>query len=229
MIIDKESLAILAWDTYARAVGGKAVNGDLLPTWEALLNNPERAKVVAAWRAVAVKIASTTMGSMMELMTSLTDFKDEVAELVAEIADVTGRQKAATDETAPPEREEPLDEGDIDARVLNFTFLMRAYAYGLRRLAKLKQMGLRVEFVPSGRRNDAALCKKYGPPDRLPSTFWNSIRIEPATQEQQDLVFAFRDELRQRGIGFDTGGGKAGLDWEWDWSFRIVGERDLAD
>ncbi len=45
-----------AWDAYSAAVGGRAVSGHPLPTWDALTQNPEKAAVVAGWRAAAIAV-----------------------------------------------------------------------------------------------------------------------------------------------------------------------------
>lgn len=43
------------WKSYAAAVGGKAFNGDPLPTWNDLLADTNKEKIVSAWLAVADK------------------------------------------------------------------------------------------------------------------------------------------------------------------------------
>jgi len=48
-----EAAAKAAFDAYSKAVGGKAVSGHPLPTWEELTADPFKAKVVAGWKAAA--------------------------------------------------------------------------------------------------------------------------------------------------------------------------------
>lgn len=52
-------LAQIAWDSYSQAVGGKAFNGDSLPTWEEMVADPEKQKLVEAWRACACAMRRT--------------------------------------------------------------------------------------------------------------------------------------------------------------------------
>lgn len=50
---DNESIAGLLYGCYCQAVGGKAFNGDDLPTWEDFAADAEKTKQADAWRAVA--------------------------------------------------------------------------------------------------------------------------------------------------------------------------------
>jgi len=43
----------IAYAAYCREVGGKSVNGEPLPTWEELNDNPGKARVVGGWHAAA--------------------------------------------------------------------------------------------------------------------------------------------------------------------------------
>ena len=43
--------AEIAWNTYKKSVGGKAFNGDPLPTWEQV--NESSPRIANAWRDVA--------------------------------------------------------------------------------------------------------------------------------------------------------------------------------
>jgi hypothetical protein len=52
-----DALGKLAWDTYSKAVGGKAFNGDLLPTWEEMKKDEKKANLVAAWMKTANAVA----------------------------------------------------------------------------------------------------------------------------------------------------------------------------
>lgn len=197
MHIDKEALATLAWDTYSAAVGGKAFNGAPLPTWEAMCADPSKARIVSAWRKVAVRLAATTLHSLNTLMLSLTDFKDEVAELM---------------------------DAAIAARLLRdreTTVVEAAYWRVRSRLDDLTAQGVAVSIYPSKQRNDAELAAKYAPPLRLRPSLWVNVEIEAVDEAQQKLVFDFRDELLAEGIVFDTGGGLGSLDWSFDWSFHL--------
>lgn len=46
-----------AWDTYKDTVGGKAFNGDPLPTWEEMEKDPAKTQIVCAWQASALAVA----------------------------------------------------------------------------------------------------------------------------------------------------------------------------
>lgn len=48
----------IAWDAYRTAVGGRAMNGDPLPTWEEMVADPNKKTVVTAW-LLAVKAVVT--------------------------------------------------------------------------------------------------------------------------------------------------------------------------
>ena len=48
-----EATARTLWETYRQAVGGRAMNGDPLPDWPALVSDTAKTTVVAAWRASA--------------------------------------------------------------------------------------------------------------------------------------------------------------------------------
>lgn len=52
---DEETMAMAGelYTAYAKAVGGKAFNGDPLPTWEEFSNDPAKQVQVRGWIAVA--------------------------------------------------------------------------------------------------------------------------------------------------------------------------------
>lgn len=50
-------LGRVAWTAYAGAVGGVAYNGDKLPTWEEMEADPNKTKLVAAWKEAARAVA----------------------------------------------------------------------------------------------------------------------------------------------------------------------------
>jgi hypothetical protein len=49
----KENLAGSFYTIYCQEVGGKAFNGDPLPTWEEFSKDPNKQKQANGWRAVA--------------------------------------------------------------------------------------------------------------------------------------------------------------------------------
>lgn len=51
--IMRESLAANLYETYCRAVGGRAYNGDLLPSWREFAADTNKIPQVEAWRQVA--------------------------------------------------------------------------------------------------------------------------------------------------------------------------------
>lgn len=52
-MIDKETLAKKMYDKYCASVGGKAFNGDNLPTSEEFFNDSTKQKQANAWRDAA--------------------------------------------------------------------------------------------------------------------------------------------------------------------------------
>lgn len=58
-----DELGQIAWDTYSKAVGGKAFSGDPLPTWETMCKDEKKQNLVVAWkrtgRAVALAYAKS--------------------------------------------------------------------------------------------------------------------------------------------------------------------------
>ena len=51
---DPETRAGRLYDAYSAAVGGKAFNGDPLPSWDDFSTDPEKEKQANAWRTVAL-------------------------------------------------------------------------------------------------------------------------------------------------------------------------------
>lgn len=70
----ENSLARAAWDAYSVAVGGKAVSGDPLPTWDALCANPAKQTVVNGWveaaRAVVLQSFELGLAAMNQAYTA---------------------------------------------------------------------------------------------------------------------------------------------------------------
>lgn len=52
-MLDIETIAGRLYETYCAAVGGKAFNGDTLPTWEVFRADPTKQKQSEAWVAAA--------------------------------------------------------------------------------------------------------------------------------------------------------------------------------
>lgn len=57
-------------------------------------------------------------------------------------------------------------------------------------------------------------------PNRLPAQLQYHVTISNLTSESFDHMFNVRKVLAINSIGFDTGYGCGGYDWELDWSFR---------
>lgn len=58
-----ESIAHILYTTYCEAVGGKAFNGDPLPTWKEFRADPSKQLQSDAWMAVAKTVAASTFES----------------------------------------------------------------------------------------------------------------------------------------------------------------------
>ena len=50
---DMEKIAGILYEEYCKEVGGKAFNGDPLPSWKTFRADPEKKKQSEAWVAVA--------------------------------------------------------------------------------------------------------------------------------------------------------------------------------
>lgn len=51
--MDQETLAQRLYERYCLSVGGKAFNGDPLPSWQEFRNDPSKTKQATAWLDVA--------------------------------------------------------------------------------------------------------------------------------------------------------------------------------
>jgi hypothetical protein len=51
-----DELGRIAWDSYCKAVGGKAFNGDVLPTWAEMKVDTKKAHLVKAWIAAGTAV-----------------------------------------------------------------------------------------------------------------------------------------------------------------------------
>jgi hypothetical protein len=56
--VTDDEVGRIAWDTYSKAVGGKAFNGDPLPTWDAMCKDEKKENLVVAWKRAARAVAS---------------------------------------------------------------------------------------------------------------------------------------------------------------------------
>lgn len=72
-----DALGKLAWDTYSKAVGGKAFNGDPLPTWEDMKKDDKKQNLVEAWKKTAKAVADRVIKSIPKVASQV------VAEAVA--------------------------------------------------------------------------------------------------------------------------------------------------
>ena len=52
-VVAKETLACQLYTKYCEKVGGKAYNGDPLPSWEEFVNDPKKKLQSDAWRSTA--------------------------------------------------------------------------------------------------------------------------------------------------------------------------------
>lgn len=61
--MNQEELTEVAYETYCKAVGGVAFNGDPLPSWREFGSDPNKEKQANAWRASTAKVASIVAAS----------------------------------------------------------------------------------------------------------------------------------------------------------------------
>jgi hypothetical protein len=57
-LVTDDEVARIAWDTYSKAVGGKAFNGDPLPTWDVMCKDEKKENLVVAWKRCARAVAT---------------------------------------------------------------------------------------------------------------------------------------------------------------------------
>jgi len=65
IMLDTEAIAGILYDAYCAKVGGKAFNGDDLPTWKTFRADPSRTKQSDAW----VVVAETAIDTLRRLLT----------------------------------------------------------------------------------------------------------------------------------------------------------------
>jgi hypothetical protein len=56
--VTDDEVGQIAWDTYSKAVGGKAFNGDPLPTWAVMCADEKKQNLVAAWKKAGRAVAT---------------------------------------------------------------------------------------------------------------------------------------------------------------------------
>ena len=56
--VTDDEVGRIAWDTYSKAVGGKAFNGDALPTWDVMCKDEKKENLVVAWKKAARAVAA---------------------------------------------------------------------------------------------------------------------------------------------------------------------------
>jgi hypothetical protein len=56
--VTDDEVGRIAWDTYSKAVGGKAFNGDPLPTWDVMCKDEKKENLVVAWKRAARAVAA---------------------------------------------------------------------------------------------------------------------------------------------------------------------------
>ena len=193
MNIDHEQLAITAWDTYARAVGGKAFNGDPLPTWEEMAADPKKMVQTEAWRRTATAVANSALGTV-------------AVGIMKGVKFIEGDPEPKVEAPNPATHDIPV---------------ISALTYAEQVLRKMsEEMGVAYNIYPAKSRKMIGAAENYTLPDHLPVHMWVHVEIEPETDGQKDAVNSLLKHLRDRGIYFDTGEGFGSWDWEWDWSFR---------
>lgn len=95
-----------------------------------------------------------------------------------------------------------------------------AYDYAMAVAKEIEATGVAVTIKPSRSRNNPETIQKYSGPERVLPDRWMHVTFYPTTDEQRDLILQKQKALGWKGIGFDSGGGCGGRDWELDWSFR---------
>ena len=82
-----------------------------------------------------------------------------------------------------------------------------------------------VIFNPYPKPVDADLLDKHG----LAPELWLKIKFKPKSDLHREFISAARDRLIVLGVGFDSGGDSEGIDWELDWSFRLIDKAEKSD
>jgi hypothetical protein len=83
-----DALGKLAWETYSKAVGGKAFNGDALPTWEVMKNDEKKTQLVEAWIKTANAVAERVIRA--------------IPKVAKEVVNKVKAQHATASSTFPP-------------------------------------------------------------------------------------------------------------------------------
>lgn len=102
-----------------------------------------------------------------------------------------------------------------------------AFALALSYIEDLKRQGIRVKITaytheesPEKTMRDTDWDARHNASSEL----WCHVSLHPADTEEEDLIERVRDELSDRGIGFDSGRCDNTIDWELDWSFHFYPE-----
>ena len=101
--------------------------------------------------------------------------------------------------------------------------LQEGYEAALRAIWTIAESGIAVRIKSSRSASDPQMVAKYkkNPKglERLPASLWVNVNFQPRDPAGSRRVFEETQRLRSAGVGFDTGGGEGGRDWELDWSF----------
>ena len=80
-------------------------------------------------------------------------------------------------------------------------------------------------FKPYPKPVDACLLDKHG----LPPELWLKIKFKPKSDSHRLFISDARDRLIGLGVGFDSGGDSKVIDWELDWSFRLIDKAEKRE
>lgn len=96
-------------------------------------------------------------------------------------------------------------------------------------ISELEERGFKVKRT--SRKNhgqeDSKVNDEIEKGNRLPSNKWQNINIKAPAIEEMKYLFKVEQEIRDKGIAFDTGYNliDGTRDWELDWSFRLIENR----
>lgn len=105
-----------------------------------------------------------------------------------------------------------------------------AYVYVMEMIDDIEKEGIKVTKVWPRSATKPDFIEEYGNrEDRLSPDLWRHVTFYPKTNEEHEFIFEKAKSLGWLKIGFDTGCGCGGRDWEIDWSFHIMEGEDVAD
>lgn len=109
--LSDDALAKLAYETYCKAVGGKAFNGDPLPDWETMKKDEKKQLQVQGWIKAARAVG------------------DRVIKTIPEVAKVVVKKLSQSVAGGVPERVRTLPEGQRTncCGAISLTFSRGAY------------------------------------------------------------------------------------------------------